>query len=136
MPFPASNSPAPRKNTKKNLATIPLSLRGKKRYILFALNVEGVSDIAPSRAEQALHAHLLQCYGVVGMPFMRFRFIHYDSARGRGVVRCAHYAKDAIIAALVLFSQFEGKPATLRTLQTSGTIKTLKESFSSHASRN
>ncbi len=135
MSFPASNSNAPRKNAKKNLATIPLSLRGKKRYILFELHVEGVSAISPSRVEQALHAHLLQCFGVVGMPFMRFRFIHYDSARGRGVVRCAHYAKDAIISALVLFSQFEGKPATLRTLQTSGTIKTLKESFSNHVPR-
>lgn len=125
----------PRKNAKKNVATIPLSLRGKKRYILFHLRVEGMENLSPSRVEQSLHGHLLHCYGVAGMPFMRFRFIHFDSAQGLGVVRCAHYAKDAIISALALFAQFDGKPATLRTLQTSGTIKTLKESFASHASR-
>lgn len=122
-----------RKNAKKNVATIPLSLRGKKRYILFELRVDGLPQLSPAQVEKALHGHLLHCFGVMGVPFMRFRFIHFDSAQGRGVIRCAHYAKDAMIAALVLFAQFESKPATLRTLQTSGTIKTLKEGFTSRS---
>lgn len=118
-----------RKNVKKNIATIPLSLRGKKRYILFQLQVENTANIPSQKVDQALHAHLLQCFGVLGMPFHRFRFIHFDSRLGKGVVRCAHYSKDAIISALVLFSQFEGKKSVLRTLQTSGTIHTLKDAF-------
>ena len=96
---------------------------------MFQLNVEGMQNIPSQKVDQSLHAHVLQCFGVLGMPFHRFRFIHFDSRLGKGVIRCAHYSKDAIISALVLFSQFEGKKAALRTLQTSGTIHSLKESF-------
>ena len=126
----------PKKNVKKNLATIPLSLRGKKRYILFHLQVEGAQNISPQSVDKALHAHLQQCFGVIGMPFHRFRFIHFDSHLGKGIVRCAHYSKDAIISALILLSQFEGKKATLRTLQTSGTIASLRDSFHARLPKN
>lgn len=117
------------KMQKKSVSTIPLSMRGKKRYVLFTLHVDGLSFIPKDTFTRALHKHFLHCFGVLGLPAHRIKVIVFDSKQGKGIVRCAHTSKDAVIAALTLFHEWEGKKAILRTHQTSGTLKTLRPGF-------
>lgn len=114
---------------KKFVATIPLSQRGKKRYVLFHLRVETSPKPNKPEVEQALNRHLLACYGNMGMPLHRYKFMLFDPASGNGIIRCAHTSKEPLIAALVSFSRFNGQKATLRTRKTSGTLKSLKSFF-------
>lgn len=117
------------KQEKKYVSTIPLSLRGKKRYILFQLSVEGMSSIPKHEVQKTLHHHLLRCYGSLGLPLHRYKFIGFDTKLGKGIVRCAHTSRDAIISALLTFTDFQGKKASLKTISTSGTLKTLRPYF-------
>ncbi|MDP2666365.1 MAG: Rpp14/Pop5 family protein [Candidatus Diapherotrites archaeon] len=111
---------------KKKVSTIPLSRRGKKRYILFRVRVENIEKISRDDLAKTLHQHLLQCFGTLGLPPHRVKLISFNPHSGMGILRCAHSSKEALIAALVLVSSFAGKKAVLRTLQTSGTIKSLR----------
>lgn len=117
------------KAQKKSVSTIPLSLRGKKRYILFHLAVEGLSFIPKDEFSKLLKHHLLRCFGTLGLPLHRVKLIVFDSKQGKGVLRCAHTSKDCLITALTLLNDFNGKKAVLRTRQTSGTLKTLRPGF-------
>jgi len=117
------------KQQKKSVSTIPLSMRGKKRYILFTLSVAGLSFIPKDAFTHALHKHFLNCFGVLGLPVHRIKLVVFDPKQGKGIVRCAHTSKDSIITALTLFQDWEGKKAILRTRQTSGTLKTLRPGF-------
>ena len=114
---------------KKSVSTIPLSLRGKKRYILFTLNVDTLNTIPKEEFSKLLKHHLLRCFGTLGLPLHRVKLIVFDAKQGKGVLRCAHTSKDSIITALTLFSDFNGKKAVLRTQKTSGTLKTLRHGF-------
>ncbi len=117
------------KAQKKSVSTIPLSLRGKKRYILFHVNVDGSTNVPKEEFSKILRQHFLHCFGVLGMPQHRLKLIVYDSKLGKGIVRCAHTSKDAVITALTLLSSINGKKATVRTKLTSGTLKTLRPGF-------
>lgn len=117
------------KMQKKSVSTIPLSLRGKKRYILFTLSVEGLPFIPKEEFSKILKQHMLRCFGVLGLPLHRVKLIVFDPKQGKGIVRCAHTSKDSIISALTLLADFNGKKATLRTKLTSGTLKSLRPGF-------
>lgn len=117
------------KMEKKSISTIPLSLRGKKRYILFTLKVDTLNIIPKEEFSKILKHHFLRCFGVLGLPLHRVKLIVFDSKQGKGIVRCAHTSKDSIITALTLITDFNGKKATLRTQRTSGTLKTLRPGF-------
>ncbi len=114
---------------KKFVSTIPLSMRGKKRYILFQVSVEGIPKIPKGEFEKTLNQHLVQCFGTLGLPEHRVKLIVFDEKGGLGILRCAHTSKDSIISALILFSSFQGKKAVLRTRLTSGSLKKLKPVF-------
>jgi RNase P/RNase MRP subunit POP5 len=114
---------------KQHLSTIPLSVRGKKRYILFQVSVENTKSIPKNEIETELKRHMFHCFGVLGLPLHRVRMIAYNPQNSKGVLRCAHTSKGAMITALLAFRVFQGKKASVRTLQTSGTIKTLRPSL-------
>jgi RNase P/RNase MRP subunit POP5 len=114
---------------KKSVSTIPLSMRGKKRYILFTLSVENVERVAKEDFSRALKHHLLHCFGVLGLPLHRVKLIVFDSNSGKGILRCAHTSKDSIITSLSLWNSFNGKPSRIRSTRTSGTLKTLRPGF-------
>ena len=114
---------------KKSVSTIPLSMRGKNRYIVFHIFVDGLSVIPKEEFSKQLRQHFLVCFGVLGLPMHRLKLIVFDSPSGKGIVRCAHTSKEAVIAALSVWSMYAGKKAVVRALQTSGTLKTLRPGF-------
>lgn len=114
---------------KKSVSTIPLSMRGKKRYIVFTLHVDGLSLVPKDDFSKILKGHLLHCFGTLGLPAHRVKLIVFDPAKGKGVLRCAHTSKDSIITALTLLTDFRGKKAVVRTTKTSGTLKSLRPGF-------
>ena len=66
------------KMQKKSVSTIPLSMRGKKRYILFTLAVEGFPFIPKEEFSKILRQHMLRCFGVLGLPLHRVKLIVFD----------------------------------------------------------
>ncbi len=104
-------------------------MRGKKRYILFTLHVENMNLISKDDFSRALKHHLLHCFGVLGLPLHRVKLIIFDAKQGKGILRCAHTSKDNIITALTLMTNLSGKPLRVRTLRTSGTLKSLRPGF-------
>ncbi|MBM3282387.1 MAG: hypothetical protein FJY86_03560 [Candidatus Diapherotrites archaeon] len=114
---------------KKTVSTIPLSMRGKKRYILFTLNVENSNLISKDDFSRALKHHLLHCFGVLGLPLHRVKLVIFDTKQGKGILRCAHTSKDSVITALSLMNALNGKPIRLRSMKTSGTLKSLRPGF-------
>ena len=120
------------KQQKKYVSTIPLSMRGKKRYILFQVH-SGKSPVAftKSDVEKGLYHHFLHAYGTLGMPTLRYKFIAYNPQNRIGILRIAHTKKNKTIAALLLMKEMHAKPVVMRTLQTSGSLKSLRPRFDS-----
>ncbi|MFH0970010.1 MAG: Rpp14/Pop5 family protein [Candidatus Diapherotrites archaeon] len=112
------------KQKKVRIATIPLSLRGKKRYILF--RVFSPSPIEKSLVEKSFYSHLVHSFGILGFPTFRYRFISYNAQNGIGIFRCSHIGKDALIASLLFLTIIHNDSVEVHALQTSGTLHTLK----------
>lgn len=52
-----------------------------------------------------------------------------------GILKVRHFLKDDAITALAALNSIKNRPCKVTTLKTSGTIKTLKEKYSDHISR-
>lgn len=114
------------KNDKKNVAVVPLSLRGKKRYILFRLDLGSFSGLSNRDFDWGLRNHLLYCFGVLGLPLHRVSLIEFNPESGFGILRCAHTSKDSIITALNALELLNGKKARIFSLKTSGSLQKLR----------
>ena len=87
-----------KRNAKVNVAIIPLSLRGKKRYVLFRVVEEKKEEMGRELFFRALHQYFLEAFGTLGYPLHRIKFISFDPKSGAGILRCAHTSKETIVA--------------------------------------
>ncbi len=122
---PKNPSALARKNAKVNVATIPLSLRGKKRYVLFHVTHDGAA-MAKEIFFRALHQYFLEMFGTLGYPLHRVKFISFDSNSGAGILRCTHTSKETIVAALVLCSRLNGQAVRIHPRSVSGSLRVLR----------
>lgn len=98
------------------------SERFKKRYVSFALSVDGVSP-SHSEAKSIVHEHFLSLFGELGISELAFKLAKYDAANGRGILRCARDRVEEAIFCMACLSEWNGKPARLEPLSTSGTMR-------------
>ena len=98
------------------------SERFKRRYVSFALSVDGA---APSmgEAKSIVHEHFLSFFGEQGVACLAFKLVKYDGAGGKGILRCARDKVDEAIFCMACMSEWKGKPARMEPLSTSGTIR-------------
>ncbi|MEK6970891.1 MAG: Rpp14/Pop5 family protein [archaeon] len=115
------------KNVKKHVSTLPLSLRGKKRYVLF--RIAPGEKLDKSSVEKGLFHHFLLSFGVLGLPLLRYRFISYNASNGRGVFRVAHIKAAESIVSLSLVDSLHSLPVSIRSLRVSGSLKSLRPLF-------
>lgn len=115
------------KAQKKHVSTLPLSLRGKKRYILFQLTPVGKVD--KSGVEKSLFHHFLHAFGVLGMPLLRYKFVSFNPTNGMGLIRVAHVKTSKVVAALTLLGVVHQTPVVVRSRRVSGSLKSLRPLF-------
>ena len=90
---------------------------GRRRFILF--EATGEIESGMGRVINLFRRQLPEV-GLDGRE-IRFRVVHFED--GIGVVRCSHLVKDEVVEMINRMS-LNGTP--LRTLRTSGTLKTIK----------
>jgi len=97
----------------------------RRRYLLFQTYSEG-GRFRRGELYRAIQNSLTQLFGAYGLSQANLSLLEYDEEKGVGILRCSHRQIDAVKAALVYLQELEGKPATFRTIRTSGTLKSLK----------
>ena len=98
------------------------SERFKKRYVSFALAVDGKPP-SPGEAKSMVHEHFLSFFGEGGIASLAFKLVKYDGNNGGGIVRCERGRVDEAIFCMALLSEWNGPPARMEPLSTSGTIR-------------
>ena len=109
---------------KKKLKPIPLSLRGKKRYVEFEL----ISDSALNEKDVsfAVWQTLLQNFGEFGVASIKPWLISFNAKTGKGIVRCAHDKTIELKAGLMFLKKVKNTKVVPKIVRVSGSIKKLK----------
>ena len=98
------------------------SERFKRRYVSFALSLEGTPPAA-SDAKSLVHEHFLSFFGEIGIAALAFKLVKYGENGGRGIVRCERGKVEETIFCMACASEWRGKACRMESLSTSGTIK-------------
>ena len=108
------------KNVKTSLKPIPLSMRGKKRYVSFEL----LSDkkLGEKEVFQAVKQSLLQLYGEIGVACQRPWLISFKG--NKGVLRCALSEVEEVKAGLLFLEKVGQTPVSPKILRVSGSSLT------------
>ncbi len=111
-------------NTKKSLNPIPLSLRDKKRYLVFEL----ISDqkLAQNSVAFQLKNTLMKLFGELGLSKMNYQFIGFNEKTNKGILKCRHTAVEDLKAGFLMIKEVNGVSVIPKTLKTSGTVKKAK----------
>jgi ribonuclease P/MRP protein subunit POP5 len=112
------------KEIKKSLKPIPLSLRGKKRYIEFELITE--SSLKEKDVSQAVWQSLLQNFGEFGTAKQKPWLISFNSKTSKGIIRCAHDKVDEVKTGLLFVKKVKNVKVVPKIIRVSGSVKKLK----------
>ncbi|MFH1239686.1 MAG: Rpp14/Pop5 family protein [Candidatus Diapherotrites archaeon] len=111
-------------NIKKKTKPIPLSMRGKKRYVYFELDSE--KKPSKSSVSKALWNCFIDLYGSLGTAEIKFWFVDFHN--GKGILRCAHTEVEKAKTAVLFMKSVDGCAVTPKILRVSGSLKKLKTS--------
>jgi len=111
-------------NQKKSVNPIPLSLRDKKRYLVFQL----ISDEFISEKDTAISVknNFLRLFGELGLGKMNYQFISFNEKTKKGILKCRHTAVEDLKAGILLLKEVNGVKVIPKTLKLSGTVKKAK----------
>lgn len=98
------------------------SERFKKRYVGFALSVEG-KPVGTGEAKSIVHEHFLSLFGELGIAALAFKLVKYDAASGKGILRCERSRLEETIFCMACLCAVAEKKARMEPLSTSGTIR-------------
>ncbi len=112
------------KNEKKSLKPLPLSQRGKKRYVLFRL--ESGQILNPRAVQESVETSIRDLLGNVGLAECRLQFIDFDSKSGNGIVRCSLQSCEKVKACLLFLSSVQGVSVIPEIRVVSGSLAKLK----------
>ena len=96
--------------------------RFKKRYVSFSLSANGAAPNS-SEARQIIHGHFLSMFGEFGISALAFKLVKYDAKSGKGIVRCERSRVEEAIFCMACLAKWNGAPARLEPLSTSGSVK-------------
>ena len=104
--------------------------RGKRRYLLFHLTVEGGFKPEAEEVRKAVYEAYRRFFGLTGLSQAELAWIGYMENLGFGILRCSHRAVSPLRAALAMTGRLNGRKARICTVRVSGTRKALKEVLS------
>ena len=97
----------------------------RKRYIVFQI----VSE-KPLRLEEVkslIDGLIKETFGLIGSGNINAKLISYDEQSMKGIIRCVHTYKDAVLFALALASIKTGDKINIIPLKTTGTLRKARE---------
>lgn len=97
--------------------------RFKKRYVLF--RVKGNAIVLEAEVRNCVHESALSFFGESGMSKAAFKLVHYEHAKGIGIVRVQRDLLERMVVCLSLVNFIEGKEARLECVRSSGTVAAL-----------
>ncbi len=103
---------------------IPATMREKERYIGFELVCDNLLE---KEAREGVTGALVKFLGELGYAAAHPKIIEYNAAERRGILRTTSGELENVKSALVLANSIAGRPARIKLLRVSGTIKKLKE---------
>ncbi|MEK6959370.1 MAG: Rpp14/Pop5 family protein [archaeon] len=107
---------------KKKKATIPLSQRERKRYILLeVLN----ADIAEKDFYFGFWIELLSFFGSKGLAEINPRIVAYKE--NKAIIKCRRGKETDLIAGTAFITKIRNKKIIINPVISSGTIRTIKE---------
>jgi RNase P/RNase MRP subunit POP5 len=95
----------------------------RKRYILFGFHGPQIDEESLKRV---LYAEALKFFGELGLSYAALKLVSYDPLKKSGILRCERSYLDKVLGFLALVSDLDSKPARLKTLKTSGTLRSLE----------
>ena len=110
---------------KKYLKTEPLSMRGKKRYVLFQIFSE--KKLPQPAVNEEFESLFLGLFGEKGFADQRYKLIEFDPASGNGVLRSSLECAEQSKAGLLFLQKIQGFPAFCRILAVSGSLAKLRQ---------
>ena len=113
------------KNQKSNLKPIPSTIRGKKRYVLFALHSE--SRLRPNDVNESLWKVMLNLFGERGVGEQKLWLVLWDERNGRGIARCSYNKVEELKEGILFMKDVKGANVLPKTMKVSGSISKLKE---------
>lgn len=113
------------KGAKKKTKAIPLSMRGKKRYVLLELLCKEKLD--ERAVNEALKETFLSLYGSLGVAKQRLQLIEFNAANAKAIVRCALPCLNEVKAGLLFLKEIDGKKAVPSVVAVSGSLRKVRE---------
>lgn len=115
---------------KRKYKPIPLSMRGKKRYILFRLiPVFGSQEISKKHDSKTVFSSILKTFeslfGQKGVSEQRLWLVKWFPNSMEGIIRCSLKEEENVKAGLLFLNDI-GMPVMPIVLKVSGSIKKLK----------
>ncbi len=110
--------------TKKSMNPIPSSLRGKKRYVKFALIC--ATPIQEGDAKKALYSTFSQLFGEQGIAEQKLWPIKWRPEKNEGIVRCSLARLEEVKAGLLFIQRAGGQGVVPFIIAVSGSVGKLK----------
>jgi ribonuclease P/MRP protein subunit POP5 len=99
----------------------------RRRYL--ALEIEHTQEINEGDLEKALLGAVSKLFGECGLSKAGLVLQRYDAFENRVVLRCTNTALDMVKASLASITEIGSKPAAVRVLGVSGTLRSLRRKF-------
>jgi RNase P/RNase MRP subunit POP5 len=96
----------------------------RKRYVLFEYSGP---DMPADELKRGLYNEAMKFFGELGISYAGIKLLEYDENTKQGLLRCERSYLDKVLGFLALVSSVNSKQARLKSLKSSGTIKSLKD---------
>ena len=112
--------------TKTKLNPIPLSMRGKKRYILLSLKTQ--ETLEEKSVKRAILQAFEKLFGVSGLAKQKLWFINFNEKNNAAILRCSLETLEEVKAGLLFIQAVHHVPVIPVIRLVSGSLKKAKES--------
>ena len=102
-----------------------MSKRVRRRYL--ALRVVSEQHLDERDVMDAVWKAVFKLFGEYGASRTNVSLIKYDPQRNYAVVRCSHTALERVRASIASITEIDGKPAVIRVIGVSGTLRALRK---------
>ena len=110
---------------KKKTATVPKTLRGKKRYWLLCITSPAL--LSAPIVTRGLLGFFRELYGSVGLGRQKLSVVEFNPANGCLIVQCALEHSDDVLAGFVLWNQIQNQAIKPQVLLKTGSLKRARE---------
>lgn len=95
----------------------------RKRYILFEFQGP---DMPEQELKRGIYNEAMKFFGELGISYAGLKLLEYDNKTKQGILRCERSYQEKVLGFLALASSVNQNPARLKSIKSSGTIKSLK----------